>query len=131
MVEIKGGKLIIDIPEDEAGKAFLDAVSRILKLQLSRNLVYKDNWYVRNRIVYHTDRIDSKAGRIKQAEDLFFLGKISLQELETILLEEADDIAVYALFLLVRVNKLRDDINRNLPPGMPSDIATYLMGGVK
>ena len=124
-------ELVILIPENEAGRGFVGAIKLIVERKFGRNKVYKDNWFDRNRITYHTDRIDSKAGRIKQAEDLFFAGEITLQQLEAILIEEAGDIAVYALFILARVKKLRDDINNNLPLGVPSDVVMYLTGGVE
>lgn len=94
--------------DDDAGHAFAKALTKIIERKQGRNSLYKDNWYDRNRITYHTDRIDSKAGRIKQAEDNFFAGKINLDYLMDILEEEAGDIAVYSIFVMAKIAKLRE-----------------------
>ena len=123
-----GDRIDFTFPDDEAGKAFVFAIKKIVERKLGRNDLYKDNWYDRNRITYHTDRIDSKAGRIKQAEDNFFLGKISLQELMDILEEEAGDIAVYALFVMAKLDKLKTTALKEggLPMDVQGSVSFYL-----
>jgi hypothetical protein len=128
----RGEPFNLTFSDDEAGKAFAEAVVKIVNRKQGRNNLYKDNWYDRNRITYHTDRIDSKAGRIKQAEDNFFAGKISLRELMDILEEEAGDVAVYSLFVMAKLEKLKVVIANNDPDYERQSVALYLtekMGG--